>query len=95
MNQNSLSRLLNRLYEAIDSQIDLVMMSVFTLLTEILFGIFIKGLLASQRAEIIGLSFVFGRTRCGCRVDIHSTNRVMNCICHVIYPFVLGKYYMS
>lgn len=56
-------------------------------LTDILFWIFIEGLLAARRAEVIGLSFVLRRTSRGLGVNVHSTNGIMHCICHTTLSF--------
>ena len=66
----------------------LVMVSVLTL-TDILLRLFVKGLLASNRAEVIGLPFVF---RCASRsrgVNLHATDRVFYGIRHMIVSFHL------
>lgn len=54
-------------------------------LTEILLRILVKGLLAAGGTEVIRLPFVLRCARRGRRVNIHSTNGVMNCICHMNY----------
>ena len=54
-------------------------------LTEILLRILVEGFLAAGGTEVIRLPFVLGCSRRRRRVDIHSTNGVMNCICHMNY----------
>ena len=55
---------------------------MFVLFAEILLRIFIEGFLASRRAEVIGLSFVFGRSSRGCGVNVHVADGVMYGIVH-------------
>lgn len=43
---------------------DLMMVCVFVGFTKILLRFLVEGLLTTKRAEIIGLSFVFGRASC-------------------------------
>jgi hypothetical protein len=65
----------------------LVMMSVFVGFAEIFLRILVEGLLATERAEVISLPFVFGcASRCG-RVNIHMADGVMYGSCHTLSPF--------
>ena len=61
---------------------------VFVTLTKILFRVFIEGRLASRRAEVIGLSFIFGCSCDGGGVNIHVANGIMYGISHGKFPFV-------
>ena len=68
------------------------MMLVFVRVTKIFFRLLVKSLLASERAEIICLSFVFGCASCGVGVNIHVANGIMNSGCHRLV-FLFFKLY--
>ena len=55
---------------------------MFVLFAEILLRILIEGFLASRRAEVIGLSLVFGRSSRGGGVNVHVADGVMYGIVH-------------
>lgn len=69
---------------------ELMMMRVFLGFAEIFLRIGIKRLLATKRAEIICLPFVFGRAGGGGGIDIHVAYWIMYCGCHNLSPF--GNY---
>src|SRR5574338_274449 len=50
---------------------------------DILFRIFIKGLLTARRAEVIGLSFIFRLSGRGRGVNVHATYGIFYCSCHL------------
>ncbi len=65
------------------------MMFVLTM-THIFLGVFIKGLLASRRAEVVGLPFILRLSSGGCGINIHATYGIFNCRCHkFIFFFVI------
>ncbi len=70
--------------------IELMMMRVFLGFAKIFLGVGVKRLLAAERAEIIGLSLVFGCTGSGGGIDIHVADWIMYCGCHRLSPF--GNY---
>jgi len=68
---------------------DLMMVGVFVGFSEILLGFLVEGLLATERAEIIGLAFIF-RCASGCGgVDVHSADGIVYCCCHRFYLLLL------
>ena len=58
-------------------------------LAEILLRLFIEGLLATQRAEIIGLAFILGCASRSGRINVHAADGIMYCSCHRFSPFLL------
>ena len=54
-----------------------MLVCVFVGFAEIFLRLFIKRLLTTKRAEVIGLSFVFGRASGGRGVNVHMTNRIV------------------
>jgi hypothetical protein len=73
---------------ALSAHNQLVMVLVLTV-TRIPGRILIKRLLAAGRAEIVCLTIIFRLTSGGCRLDIHSTNRISDCIFHA-YSFLIN-----
>jgi hypothetical protein len=45
---------------------------------DIFFRLLVEGLLASERAEVIGLSFVFGRACRGGGINVHVADGIVN-----------------
>jgi hypothetical protein len=64
------------------------MVLVLACIANILRGFLVKGRFASERAEVIGLSFVFGCAGSGNGVDIHVADRIMYSDCHTLSPFL-------
>jgi hypothetical protein len=71
------------------------MMSVFVYFAQILLRLFVKGLLATERTEVISLPFILGGASCGGGVDVHVTDRVMYGCCHKLISFVLIDYQIN
>jgi hypothetical protein len=63
----------------------LVLMLVF--FADILLRLFVEGLLAAERAEVIRLAFVFGLASCGCRVNVHSAHGIFDSCDHSFLLF--------
>ena len=64
----------------------LVMMFVCCM-SDVLLWIFVEGIFAACRTEIVDLSFVFRLSSSSCGIDIHSTDGIFYCICHWFSPF--------
>ena len=58
-------------------------MLLIMFLAEIFLRIFIEGSLTTRRAEVIGLSFIFGCSGGSRGVNIHAADRVVNGIVHL------------
>ena len=59
-----------------------MVMYVFAGCAEVFLRILVEGSLATQRAEVIGLSFVFRRPRCSGGIDIHVADWIVYGGCH-------------
>ena len=62
------------------------MRRVFVRFAEVLLKFFVKGFLAPERAEVVGLSFILGCASGGCGVNIHSAGEIFNS--HRFQPFL-------
>src|SRR5574339_1054824 len=67
-----------------------MMLLMFICLAEIFLRVLIKGFLAAWGTEVVGLPLVLGRASRGRGINIHSTNGVVYCICH-INPLLLSN----
>ena len=64
---------------------------MFIRLAEIFLRFLIKGFLAAWGTEVVGLPLVLGCASRGRWINIHSTNRVMYCICHINHLLVFNR----
>lgn len=67
------------------------MLLMFVRPAEIFLWILIKRFLAAGGTEVIGLPLVFGRASRGRGVNIHSTNGVVYCICHINHLLLFNR----
>jgi len=54
------------------------MVYVFVRIAEIFFRLFVKGLLATERTEVVDLPFILGCAGCGGGINVHVTDWVMH-----------------
>ena len=69
-----------------------MVMLVFVRFANVFFRVLIEGFLTTERAKVIGLSFVFGCACGGGGVNIHVADWVMYGNCHRSSPFVEQDY---
>ena len=67
------------------------MLLMFIRLAEIFLRVLIKGFLAAWGTEVVGLPLVLGCASRGRGVNIHSTNGVVYCICHINHLLVFNR----
>ena len=66
----------------------LVMMRVFVGFAEVFLRLLVECLLASERAEVIGLPVIFRRASGGGGIDIHVADGIVYSGCHNLVSFI-------
>ncbi len=66
----------------------LMLVGVFAGFANILLRFLIKGFLATERTEVVGLALILGLASGGRGIDVHAANGIVHSCCHRLSPSI-------